>query len=130
SRWAINTQNEADKKVSRDQVDHVLRVTRRQLEDLQQRKRDGRALVERWHLVDDLPLFLDREAGKAAGDPTRMLQQACERSRGSLQMLQEMKAPGWLRGLRPWILTFLAWVVVCAPAFLFDEWYLWLAGAT
>src|SRR5207244_467126 len=91
ARWTINTVYEADKKVARDQIVLIQRQTKTQREDLLKRKLQAQKLVDRWDLARDLPLFLDREAAKAPGDALRMLQQACDRSRGSLQHLQDMK---------------------------------------
>ena len=132
ARWTINTVNEADKRVAREQLNQVQRHTKSQLEEIARTKRQGEERLEKWNLTDDMPLFLNRQAGQAAGEPAKLLQQSLDRSRLALEQLRTMRSPGWLLGMRPWLVISLLWVAASAPGFLLelDDWVFWLIGST
>ena len=132
SRWSITTVYDSGKKVAKDQyaAAHVRAKTIVQNLQIQQQK--ALDLLHFWQFADDMPLPGDPSSAVNAADPWEAMQRCAAQGSDFLNKIQSLKLPGYLRGMRSFMVIGLFWVLASLPAFLLKDWAIvyWLIATT
>jgi hypothetical protein len=130
ARWTIDTVYESDKKVARDQLADAEKSCKDAVEKLRTQRDSARHLWQRWGFDSPLPLPEAKVELGSVADPWQALQGCLDQADADLAVLQSLSWPRLLKGVTPWVILGVAWVVLSAPGLLLDAWYLWLLGTT
>jgi len=130
ARWTILTMHEADRKLARNHFVDAQRKSKDALKTLSENIRAGRETLVRWRLELGAPRPADATVGVDAEDPPSGLDARVAYSATSLAQLRSLGLPNFIKGMLPWLVLALVWIVAALPAFLLEWWYYWLLGAT
>jgi hypothetical protein len=127
SRWTISTIYDADKKVAKEQRATTESRTEAALTRISNLNLEAKKLLGEWNLTDleAVPAHLPIEGEE---DPNQALQRCSVWANTKVQEMKGLTLPVF-RGKFPWLCV-LGWVLVTAPAFLIDDWYIWVLAST
>lgn len=134
ARWTTNAQFEADRKVARDLLVDRQRSSKAMVATIGRQRKEAHELCKRWRFVGPLmPAETVKVPGQA--DPWQALQQCAEQAEFDLAALHALRAPNWLRGVRPWLFVAALWLILSLPGvllglFLDSVWFLWPLATT
>jgi hypothetical protein len=133
SRWTITTLHDAGRKVAKDQLVAAQTRARVTVDHLQTQQNQALLLLQQWQFANDLPLAGVPGDMAHAADPGEAMQKCAALGTDLLNGLRSLKLPGYVRGLRPYFVIVLVWLVASLPAVLMgDDWYklYWLSATT
>ncbi len=133
AKWTIGAVYEAGKKVAKDGLVAVQRAVGTALQELETIRESAGRLLARWHLSELAEI--EPTEPPPARDWLKAIQQCATTAGEQLELLNELRLPGYVKKSRYLPLSVLAWLVLTGPAFLLlqggiDWWYYWAAGAT
>ncbi len=131
-RWTITTVYDSGSKVAKDQLTAAQARSKTAVERLQAQQQEALQLLQQWQFANDLPLITAPGAAADSGDPWQALQECASEGTAFLERLQGLKLPGYVRGLRPFLVIGAVWLLASLPALLLREWDVvyWLAATT
>jgi energy-coupling factor transporter ATP-binding protein EcfA2 len=63
---------------------------------------------------------------KPAADPVKAIEACAHAATQSLEHLKQMRLPGYVRGIWPYLFLAFVWAVFTSPAYFVAEWYWWV----
>lgn len=132
SRWTITTVYDAGRKVAKDQLNSAQSRTKAAVERLESQQQEALQLLQQWQFANDLPLITAISSAANAPDPWHALPTCGTEGAEFLYKLQDLKLPGYVRGVMPVLVIGLVWLLASLPALLLSDWNIvyWLAATT
>ena len=132
ARWTITTVYDAGRKVAKDQLGAAVSRTKEALGTLQGQHHEALLLLQRWQFANDLPLMTAPGPHAAVEDPAQALAACALQGTQLLAELRALTLPDHVRGLRPFLILTLLWILASLPALFLTEWNVvyWLLATT
>jgi hypothetical protein len=132
ARWTITTMHEAGRKVAKEQLAAAQAHARLTGEQLAAQQQQVRALLEQWGFAEDLNDVTAPSGLVQSADPWDALQSCTDQGGDCAQKVRSLKLPGYVGGIRPFLVIGLVWLLASLPAAFLSELNIvyWLAATT
>jgi energy-coupling factor transporter ATP-binding protein EcfA2 len=132
ARWTITTVHDAGRKVAKDQLAAAQTRAELSVEQLQAQTQQALGILKEWQFANDLADVSTPAELVPAADPWEALQNCTAQGTDSLAKMQSLKLPHYVRGMRPFLVIGLVWLLASLPALVLTDLNVvyWLAITT